>query len=109
MLSAVPMIVHNFHNKVSHGLHRRSLGRAKCLTQPTGREIPHPGLSLSLALLAAYRSRHETAVRQIDHAHEHRAPGIEGKIAKVPAVIEGSDGVIDRMRDDTEAADLLRG
>jgi hypothetical protein len=49
-----------------------------------------------------------TAFLKVDHAHDHSAPRVERQILKAPAAIEGANLVVDRVCDDTEAADFPR-
>lgn len=56
---------------------------------------------------AALRSAAKNALK-IDHADDHRPPGIERQVLKSPAGIKAARGLIDGVRDDTETAHFLR-
>src|SRR5271155_4738627 len=44
---------------------------------------------------------------QVDHAHDHRAPRIEGKVLETPCRVEAAHTVIERMGDNARAADMF--
>jgi hypothetical protein len=50
----------------------------------------------------------EPAFLKIDHADDHGALWVKGKILKAPPRIKGADAFIDRMGYDAETADLPR-
>ena len=53
--------------------------------------------------------RHHPAFLQVDHTDNHRASRIKGHVLKSPSPIELANLIIDRMGDDTEAPNVIRG
>src|SRR5262249_18423929 len=51
----------------------------------------------------------QAAALQINHADDHGASWVERQILETPSRIEAARGVVERVREDAEAADILGG
>jgi hypothetical protein len=75
------------------------------LKEPLGLFFREPRESAGLFSVVADSLLYPASL-EVDHAHDHCAVRLEGQILKSPSAIECAHGIVDRVCDNTEAADL---